>query len=319
MISATTLDEVPVFFPSRDGTLFGILTEPREERCGVAVVVLSGGGTPLSTSVNRISVRLCRMLAAMGFHALRFDYHGVGESEGTPDRFHLAKPFVGDVGAALASLRSRGIERFVLIGSCFGARTALGAAAITPDVEGLVLISPPVRDFEMGERTATRLATELSLGAYAREALRWRNLAKFRRRGGRRLYSKLARAKLRAVARRGATSATADPRYGVSGTFVQQFGDVIGRGAQILVIFGNEDDLWMDFERAQIAVAPRDAQALALKVLPGVVHGFADLGCQEAVLDRIERWLDERPTWPAGPRVVKAGRPELEATDPVGT
>jgi pimeloyl-ACP methyl ester carboxylesterase len=318
MTSATTLDETPVFFPCREATLFGIVTEPRGPARGIGVVVLSGGGTPLSTNVNRMSVRLCRQVSELGLHAFRFDYHGVGESGGASDRFHLANPFVADVEAALASLRSRGIERFVLIGSCFGARTALAAAAITADVEGLVLISPPVRDFEMGERTATRLATELSLGGYAREAFRWRNLRRIRSRWSRRLYFRLAREKLRAVARRGATSTIDAARYDVSSTVVQQLGDVVGTGTQTLVIFGDEDDLWADFERAQTAAAPEHAAALDLSVLPGVVHGLTDLACQDAVLEGIHRWLDERTTWPARSPVATAVRSELGSTDPVG-
>jgi pimeloyl-ACP methyl ester carboxylesterase len=308
VISTTTLDESPVFFPARDGTLFGVLTEPRTAERGVAVVVLSGGGTPLSTSVNRISVRLCRDVAGIGFHALRFDYHGVGESAGTTDRFHLAKPFVGDVDAALAFLRTRGIERFALVGSCFGARTALAAAALTLDVEGLVLISPPVRDFEMGERTATRMANELSLRGYAREALRWRNVRKFSHAARRRQYSKLARAKLRAMRRSVAKNGTADKGRVVSGTFVQEFGDVIGRDIQVLVIFGEGDDLWTDFERAPMPIAPPHAEALAVKVLPGAVHGFPDVACQEAVLEGIHRWLEERRTW----------RVDLSSRQPLG-
>jgi pimeloyl-ACP methyl ester carboxylesterase len=319
MIAATTIDELPVFFPARDGTLLGVLTGPRGPVRGVGVVVLSGGGTPLSTNVNRLSVRLCRQASESGFHAFRFDYHGVGESEGVSDRFDLAKPFVGDVEGALAFLRSRGIERFVLIGSCFGARTALGAAAIMPDIEGLVLISPPVRDFEMGDRIATRLATELSLWGYARKVLRWRNLRRFRRLEGRQLYSKLVRAKLRAIGRRDARSATADPRCGVSRTFVQEFGEVVRKGTQILMIFGNEDDLWMEFERAHIPEAMRHADALAVKVLPGVVHGFTDLGCQEAVLDRIHRWLDGEAQFAGRSWGRDAGSTAPESTDPVGT
>jgi pimeloyl-ACP methyl ester carboxylesterase len=196
----------------------------------------------------------------------------------------------------------------------------LATAAISPDVEGLVLISPPIRDFEMGERIATRLPSELSFGGYARGALRWRNLRRIRRRRSRQLYFRLAREKVRAVVRRRATDEPAESRYRVSETFTRQFRDVVGSGAHVLAILGTEDDVWADFERARISVDLHPAGAgVVEQVLPGVVHGFTDLGSQEAVLEAIRRWLDEIPTWRADPRVMRAGRHGLEATDPVGT
>jgi pimeloyl-ACP methyl ester carboxylesterase len=318
MTSATTLDETPVFLPCGDTTLFGILTEPCGDLRGIGVVVLSGGGTPLSTNVNRLSVRLCRRVSELGFSAFRFDYHGVGESAGASDRFHLAKPFVADVEGVLASLRAKGIDRFVLVGSCFGARSALATAAISLDVEGLVLISPPARDFEMGERIATRLPSELSFAGYARKALQWRNLRRIRHRRSRQQYSKVVREKFRAVMRRDATDAPAASRYRVSQTFTKQFRDVVRRGVEVLVIFGSDDDVREDFYRALINVDLDLAGAGVIeRIIPGVVHGFSDLGCQEAVLEGIRRWLGERPTFRAGSQIAAAGRSEIEAIDPL--
>src|SRR6185369_8424395 len=147
----------------------------------------------LSTNVNDISVRLCRAVSAFGFHAFRFDYHGAGESGGHSDRFHLAEPFTLDLEGAIRCLRNRGVTRFVLVGSCFGARTVLAAAPSVVGLLSVILLCPPVRDIAMGER----MAAELTTRDYVRRAVKPRTLAKLMSADGRRIYTKLAKAKVR--------------------------------------------------------------------------------------------------------------------------
>jgi pimeloyl-ACP methyl ester carboxylesterase len=291
MTLATTLNEIPVFFPSAKGALLGIVTEPTGSSRGMAVVVLSGGGTPLSSNVNRVSVRLCRRISELGFHAFRFDYHGVGESGGITDRFDLANPFLVDVDGALAFLRSREIDRFVLVGSCFGARTALAAAAVTSDVVGIALISPPVRDFQMGERTATRLARDLSLKQYARSALQLRNLRRLKNRADRLRFARYAREKW--LAWRGNDRHThVEARYQVSPLFMEHLAGVVERGLSPLMIFGEDEDLWKDFRQATSSMSSALLSEVAVSIVPGTVHGFPNLESQCRVVELIDEWID---------------------------
>ena len=71
----------PIFFESREGTLFGVFTSPSEPTrvANKAVVLLQGGGIP-SSGVNRDAVRLADRLASMGYASFRFDFHGMGDS-----------------------------------------------------------------------------------------------------------------------------------------------------------------------------------------------------------------------------------------------
>ncbi len=157
VVPATSRQETPVWFDAGEHLLFGILTRPRDQVRGVAVIIVPGAGTPLSTNVNDLSVRLCRSVSAHGFHGFRFDYHGVGESTGTLDRFHLAEPFVLDLqGGHPVPAGSRASS-----GSCSSGRASERGRLSRPrrDTEGLValiLICPPVRDFEMGEAMVAR-------------------------------------------------------------------------------------------------------------------------------------------------------------------
>jgi pimeloyl-ACP methyl ester carboxylesterase len=295
----TSRDELPVFFPARDNELFGILTEPTSEPKRVGVIILSGGGTPLSTNVNRLSVQFCRRIAACGFHAFRFDYHGVGESSGSVDRFDLAAPFVADLEHALRYLRAYGLERFVLVGSCFGARTVLTAAPNIEGVVGVVLISPPIRDFEMGERIVTRMATELTLGELARRALSVKGLSGLLKADRRRTYARFAREKKRQ--RNGSSTTHAadrEARYVISPRFLEPLRGLAERQVPLLLIYGDTDDFSAEFERAattSLGEIVYGTSSIAVRTLSGTVHGFGDSVVAGTVFEIVTDWVTDLP------------------------
>lgn len=138
-LKADSRTEEPVFFASGSERLFGVLTGPTGAANGVGVVLMTARGT---YHRNRLSVRLARRLARHGYHVLRFDFQGVGESSGAPE-FELDRPLVDDVKGAVSLLETRGLDRFMLVGSCFGARSALAAAKEVPALDGLVLAVMP--------------------------------------------------------------------------------------------------------------------------------------------------------------------------------
>src|SRR4029077_11318648 len=105
--------------------LFGIVSEPPAPT-DVGVVLVTGGGSKMpGTHRNRMYVRLARQLAADGVVALRFDFHGFGESTGSTSKVQLDRPFPDDVLGAVSCLERCGIRRVILVGSCFGARSVL--------------------------------------------------------------------------------------------------------------------------------------------------------------------------------------------------
>jgi alpha/beta superfamily hydrolase len=74
--------------------------------------------------------------------ALRFNYRGTDDSEGTAtDSLEAA---VEDYGAAFTELRARAAGPYLLAGYSFGAGTALLVAQSDARVAGLVLLAPPV-------------------------------------------------------------------------------------------------------------------------------------------------------------------------------
>ena len=149
--------ETATFFPGPDGNaLFGVLTTPTGPANGLTLVMLQGGAWIPSMGRNAVSTRIAREQAARGFRAFRFDYHGVGESVGDPPTFRMDNLFVDDLRAAVDWLRTQGCSDFVLMGTCFGARTALAGAPSIPGVRGCALYPPPIRDFAPGQGWVTR-------------------------------------------------------------------------------------------------------------------------------------------------------------------
>lgn len=299
---ATATHEQLVFLPAGDETLFGVLTRPTAEANGTAVVICTGGGSPTSSNRNRLSVRLCRLLAAQGYHAMRFDYHGVGESTGEIDRFRLDQPFVEDLRAVLAWLRRQGVTRFLLLGSCFGARTVLAtAAAGVEGIEAVGLITPPPRDFERGEGHVVRLAEQLTLWQFVRRGLRRQVLASLLDPARRKKYAWVARKGLTAAASR--TQRRVRPQrsselFWVSRPFLDGLDAVVSAGIPTFFLYGEDDELWGDFQEARAGrlgqIEARAGGLIRVQVIPGQVHGFTRLNVQDAVVDAVQQWLAER-------------------------
>jgi pimeloyl-ACP methyl ester carboxylesterase len=150
--TALLTQETPIGVRSRGLDHFAILTRPAAEPNGAVALLLWGGGHLPSFGRNGVRTRLARRLADAGYHAVRNDYPGLGDSTGTPPDLRLdaaaVAPLVEDTLALVSRLGESGLSRFVMIGSCLGTRLALTAAERIPDVAGMVLLAAPPADYE---------------------------------------------------------------------------------------------------------------------------------------------------------------------------
>lgn len=134
--------ETAVRFRCEGDWLYGVLHEPgAAARRGVLIVV---GGAQYRVGSHRQFVLAARALAAAGVPAMRFDYRGMGDSDGDSGRPEPSEHTGPDLRAALDWLFANvaGLQEVVLYGLCDGASAAMMYAATDPRVTGLVLLNP---------------------------------------------------------------------------------------------------------------------------------------------------------------------------------
>jgi alpha/beta superfamily hydrolase len=130
--------ETRVSFPSATLCLEGRV----EEQPGDAAAVLAAphplyGGTMDDAVVEALRTAY----RSQGYTTLRFNYRGVGASEGTPGSDAGS---CEDVVAALAYLAGRGKNRLDVAGYSFGAWAAFTAVQAETPAERAILVAPPI-------------------------------------------------------------------------------------------------------------------------------------------------------------------------------
>lgn len=297
-VPATSFQETLLFFPSGDETLFGVLTRPTRPEQGVAVILIYGGGHNVSAHVGELWTRTARRVAAHGFHAFRYDHHGNGDSTGKTGTFDHRSPFTADLRAAVACLRAEGLERFVLVGDCLGARAALHAGTDMSGLDALFLMSPMVYDGRMGRDE--EWAEAYGLGHYVRRAFQWRTVRRLANAELRRAYVKVGMTKVRKVlglSRKSGASKTVDASSGVSNGFLEPVEKVLGSGVRVNFVFGTADEeRRREFDDAlagRLGRMVEKAGPLAeIATVEGGIAAHMDLAAQEGLIGLLEQWLD---------------------------
>ncbi len=288
-IPAGAAFEYPVFIPAPGGDLLAVVTEPTVAPNGVAVIMLRGAGWRPSSGPRRTQVATARRLAALGFHGIRFSYHGVAESGGvSPEIVRLDRPNIDDTRAVVSWVAQQGLRPF-LAGNCSGARNAVAYVAGGNPVAALVLVVPPVHDFEVARRLDRRPLSKL-----ARRVRPSRLIAVLRDRARRQALGRSTRALMDVAGRRLRSAPDAGPEW-VSRRFVSQLSAVVRQGVPVLFVYGEDDSYRRDFELARGGelgrVLDRAGPLVRVEVVTGRVHGLASVATQEAVLATIERWI----------------------------
>ena len=91
---------------------------------------------------NLAAVRIARTLAGQGIGVLRFDFAGIGESEGPFAETHFASN-VEDIAAACSAMAERGYPVSLLIGHSLGGAAVLAAAGGCKTVRAVATINAP--------------------------------------------------------------------------------------------------------------------------------------------------------------------------------
>ncbi|MES2103892.1 MAG: hydrolase 1, exosortase A system-associated [Pseudomonadota bacterium] len=137
-----TFTESALSFDCNDARLYGVLSLP--EQAGSTGVLVVVGGPQYRAGSHRQFTLLARHLAQRGISVMRFDYRGMGDSEGPPSSFEDINE---DVRAAVDQFFAAvpGLREVALWGLCDAASAALFYAPQDARVTGLVLLNPWAR------------------------------------------------------------------------------------------------------------------------------------------------------------------------------
>ncbi|RJG01867.1 hydrolase 1, exosortase A system-associated [Noviherbaspirillum sedimenti] len=142
-------EERALAFPCQGAWLYGILSMPAETASrGVLIVV---GGPQYRAGSHRQFTLLARQLASEGIPAMRFDYRGMGDSQGAIQNF---EDIGDDISAAIDQFMAAvpGLKEVAIWGLCDAASAAAFYAHRDERVCGLALLNPWVRTGEGAAR-----------------------------------------------------------------------------------------------------------------------------------------------------------------------
>ncbi len=144
---ATALGERPVFFGG-ERRLFGVLASPPPDsaRAELPAIILLNAGTVHRVGSHRLYVPLARRWAALGFHVLRVDLSGIGDSPvpaGGRENLTYPRDGLDDVRAAMDFLAGATASgTFILAGLCSGGDIAFQLGFREPRVAGAIMMNP---------------------------------------------------------------------------------------------------------------------------------------------------------------------------------
>jgi alpha/beta superfamily hydrolase len=303
---------IPVSFPNKDGLrLFGILHQPHRVRdAGVAILLLSPG-VKMRVAPHRMYNKMAARFVELGYPVLRFDFHGLGDSEGDAPETVLADlygatqvgRYVADTVSAMDWMqRTYGTSRFIAAGLCGGALTGLLTAERDARITHLLGLSIPVT-LDGSNIDATRYMTTEHLASTRMGYLRklrpsnWRSWIRLLTlQSDYRMIMRSLMKPLRARAGQAAPEPAAVPADNTNPCFAPAFRRMVSSSRRVLLIFAEADRLFWEFEnkfmQRQAGVLAPYADCFEVHVTKQANHIFSFGEWQQDMMDQCCRWLE---------------------------
>lgn len=145
-----TIGEHPFIFSGLAGQLEAVLTVPPNRHESYVALLGHPHSLQGGTMNNKVVTTMARAFKEIGIPSLRFNFRGVGQSEGSYDAG------IGESNDMLALMRlwqqEKPTARFLLAGFSFGSYVAYRAAAQS-EQELLITVAPPVHHYDYREFT----------------------------------------------------------------------------------------------------------------------------------------------------------------------
>lgn len=299
-----------VSFDNAEGLkLFGTLHLPARPNKALPGVILLSPGVKMRVGPGRLYIPLTELLNELGYEVLRFDFHGLGDSEGELQESMLADVYnhievgryVDDTLSAIAWMKQhRGCQRFMLGGLCGGAITGLLAAQRDPSVDTLLSLGMTVT-LASNAATPAKYLTRAQLdsrrqGYYRRllEPKSWWRLLTFQSE-----YGVIWRSFKRLFIKDKPAAAAAPPpveqRGNANPLFPAAYFAFLQRGGRALMLFSEKDRLQSEYEEKFVAFHQQQLQAfqgqIEQHVIPDANHVLSFPEWRDAMLAHSRPWL----------------------------
>ena len=307
-----------ISFQNRDGLrLHGMLHEPVPGAARGICVLLLSPGIKGRVGPHRLYLKIADGLVPLGFHVLRFDYYGLGDSEGsiderlTSDMYNTIQDgrYVDDTIAAMDwTQETLGIRRFVGSGLCGGSISAMLTAAQDRRIESILSLSIPTV-FDGGEANWARFATARQLEGirrgYFKRLLKPEAWIRFLT--GKTSYPVLWRSLKqvlpwtpKAPAAKPAAAATPSapsvPKDDTNPKFAPAFLKFVGSRRRMLLIFSGRDRLQWDFEEKfrdrHVAQLEPLREYFEMHTIADANHILSDPAWVREMVTLSRNWLD---------------------------
>lgn len=311
-----TSEVFPVTFRNRDGLrLFGMVHRPVKSCASGAAIILLSPGVKMRVAPHRLYLDMSERFVTLGYTVLRFDFYGLGDSEGDVQEEYLADlygavqvgRYIDDTIAAMDWMQQTyGITKFIASGLCGGAITGLLTAVKDPRIIGLLGLAIPVIldgsriDYN---RYMTDAQLNMTRDGYFRKLLApkawrsWIRLLTFQSD-----YKTIARSlfkpmltKLRKDKPVVPAATGSEPADNTNPYFAPAFRQMVSTSRPIYLIFAEMDRLYWEFEKKFVErnrpMLDSHAAWYGVHVTKDANHIFSFREWEEDMLDRCAQWL----------------------------
>jgi len=182
------MEEIVRILNSGGQSLTGVLHLPDGGSNGVGIIILSPGLKDRS-GPHRLYIKIARKICLEGYSVLRFDPHGVGDSDGEFQKglsvYSFVKiekgEFVDDTNVVTEWFQKRTLaKKIILAGLCGGAITAMLVACNNTKIHGIISMDTTViLDAVDQVESANPLETAILARSYLKKAINIKKLARF--------------------------------------------------------------------------------------------------------------------------------------------
>ena len=307
---------LPVTFQNKAGhRLFGMVHRPAKPCASGAAIILLSPGVKMRVAPHRLYLDMADRFAALGYTVLRFDFYGLGDSEGEAEEEFLADlygavqvgRYIDDTIAAMDWMQSSyGATKFIVSGLCGGAITGLLTAVKDRRIVALLGLAIPVI-IDGTHIDFTKYMTDAQLqgtrDGYVRKLLdlgAWRSWVRFLTFQSH--YSLIFRSLFKPllVRIRGRSAVLPSPaqREGRDNTnpyFAPAFFNMVSNSRYVYLVFAGSDRLLWEYETKFVGRNRAQLESYSawyeIHVTKDANHIFSFREWREDMLDQCCRWL----------------------------